>query len=67
MSKDYKAQCGSKQILIDSFESNGIPVQVYVSATKQSVKQYCKDTQDKKTGMYWLTFKEGLTRLYRNI
>ena len=51
-------QCDVKQeqILIDSFESNGVWVKVYVFANKRSVKQYCKDTE--------LPFREGLLKLY---
>ncbi len=60
MAKDHKVQCDYKQILIDSFESNGISVQVYVLNNKGSVKKYCKDTYDYKEKRPWLSFKEGL-------
>ena len=56
MLKKHKAQCGSKLFMIDSFESNGVSVQVYIFENKQSVKRYCRDSG--------LEFKEGIDRLY---
>jgi hypothetical protein len=66
MSKDQKVQGDSKQIKIDSFESEkDASITVYVCNNKASVKQYCLDTYDKEENQPWLTFNEGLTRLYQ--
>ena len=58
MTKNSKVRCDYKQeqLLIDSFESNGISIQVYVFAIKKNVKRYCKDV-----GM---SYKRGLAKLY---
>ena len=56
MGINSKLQCEYKQLLIDSFEINGISVKVYIADNKKSVKQYCKDT-----GM---NFKEGFKIFY---
>jgi len=50
-----KTQCGDL-ILVDSFESHGIPVQVYVLDNKRSIKQYCYDTH--------LSFKNALNNIF---
>jgi len=49
-----KARCG--YVLVDCFESNEVPIFVYVLANKQAVKQYCRETG--------LSFTEGLLALY---
>ena len=56
MEKNHELRCEYKQFLIDSFESNGIPVKVYVIETKKAVKRYCRETE--------MPFREGLGRLY---
>lgn len=57
MSKNSKVQCDYKRFLIDSFESNGVAVWVYIFCNKRNVKLYCK-----QTGM---EFKEGLYKYYQ--
>lgn len=51
MEKNHKALCGSKLFLIDSFESDGISVQVFVLNRTSSIKGYCKQTD--------MLFKDG--------
>jgi len=56
MSKNSEVQCDYKRFLIDSFETNGVAVQVYVFNSKKHVKQYCKDSG--------LPFNDGLRKYY---
>ena len=46
-----RVQCDYK-LKIDLFEVNEVSVVVFITPTKQKVKQYCKDTK--------LPFKEGV-------
>ena len=66
MSNDIKAQCGSKQFLIDQFKVNDSTVRVYLTDNKHSIKQYCRDTVSKE-GIYWITFKEAFRNYYREM
>lgn len=62
MDKNYKAQCGSKHVCVDSFEPDTldeIPYKVYVLNTKRSIKQYCYDTE--------MEFKEAFKNVRQRI
>ena len=56
MTKKSEVQCDYKRFLIDSFESNGVAVKVFVFANKKHVKIYCKQTE--------MEFADGLRKLY---
>ncbi len=44
MEKSHKVLCDYKQFLIDSFESNGISVKVFVFDKPKNIKRYCRET-----------------------
>ena len=58
MNKNSKVRCDYK-IMVDSFESDNIPVEVWLFADKKSVKRYCRDTG--------LDYKHGLDALYGTV